>query len=45
MFYDIVNGILLRNQELNNYQLYIKYFEEALKLIPSERLTVYRGFK
>ena len=45
MFYDIVNGILLRNQELNNYQLYIKYFEEALKLISSERLTVYRGFK
>lgn len=44
MFYSILNKLLLYKQCLDDYQLYLKYLEEALKLVPSQEVVVYRGF-
>lgn len=36
LFYHIVNTRLLRKEDIEHYQLYMRYLEDALKLIPNK---------
>jgi hypothetical protein len=39
------NALKTMSGDITVYKLYLKYIEQALKLLPSQKLIVYRGYK